>query len=802
MSIIKVNSIQPASGTTVSITGLSLEGTDIVSGSSIATSEQGAIALTTNGVAATELDLGVKTDDSPQFTGINLGHASDTTLTRASSGDVNIEGNLVYRAGGTDVPVADGGTGASSLTDGGVLLGSGTGAITAMSVLADGEMIVGDGTTDPVAESGATLRTSIGVGTGNSPQFTGIELGHASDSTITRVSAGVIAVEGATVRTGTVGVDVGGTGATSLTDGGILLGSGTDAVTAMAVLADGEMIVGDGTTDPVAESGATLRTSIGVGTGDSPQLTGIELGHASDTTLTRASSGDVNIEGNIIYRAGGTDVPVADGGTGASTLTDGGVLLGSGTGAITAMAVLGDGEMIVGDGTTDPVAESGATLRTSIGVGTGDSPQFTGIELGHASDTTITRVSAGVIAVEGTNVQLQPSEGAFANGDKTKLDAIEASADVTDTANVKTALNASLGGAASIGNSSDTITIPGNLTVTGTKTELQVANLNVEDLNITVASGSADSAAADGAGLTVGGAAATLLYSHSGTKWVFNKVVDVPTSGLLINGTAVTSTAAELNLLDGVSGLVQGDLTKLAALDATAAELNLMDGGTSATSTTVASGDRLVLNDNGTMVQIDVDDLDTYFAATSKTLTNKTVAASQVTEISNLTAAEGEQLEAIGSTTISATQWGYLGAFDQGLTTTSHARFHCLGIGTAASTTTGEIRATADITAYYSSDERLKENIVPLKGALDKVNNLTGVNFDWKDLTDEERKTIHSHEGSDIGVIAQEVQAQYPELVQQREHGYLAVDYQKLTAVLIEAVKELSQKVTDLESKV
>ena len=53
------------------------------------------------------------------------------------------------------------------------------------------------------------------------------------------------------------------------------------------------------------------------------------------------------------------------------------MLLGSGTGAITAMAVLGNSEMIVGDGTTDPVAESGATLRTSIGVGTGDNVQFT-----------------------------------------------------------------------------------------------------------------------------------------------------------------------------------------------------------------------------------------------------------------------------------------------------------------------------------------------------------------------------------------------------------------------------------------
>jgi len=100
-------------------------------------------------------------------------------------------------------------------------------------------------------------------------------------------------------------------------------------------------------------------------------LTGaIELGHASDTTVARSGSGDITIEGNAIYRAGGTDVPVADGGTGASSLTDGGVLLGSGTGAVTAMAVLANGEMIVGDGSTDPVPESGSTLRTSIGLGT------------------------------------------------------------------------------------------------------------------------------------------------------------------------------------------------------------------------------------------------------------------------------------------------------------------------------------------------------------------------------------------------------------------------------------------------
>ena len=153
-----------------------------------------------------------------------------------------------------------------------------------------------------------------------------------------------------TVSTGTIPVSKGGTGATSLTDGGVLLGSGTGAVTAMGVLSDGQMIVGDGTTDPVAESGATLRTSIGLG------------------SIATQDSDSVSITGGSI--TGITDLAVADGGTGASSLTDGGVLLGSGTGAITAMAVLGDGEMIVGDGTTDPVAESGATLRASIGLGT------------------------------------------------------------------------------------------------------------------------------------------------------------------------------------------------------------------------------------------------------------------------------------------------------------------------------------------------------------------------------------------------------------------------------------------------
>jgi ABC-type transporter Mla subunit MlaD len=124
-------------------------------------------------------------------------------------------------------------------------------------------------------------------------------------------------------------------------------------------------------------------------------------------------------------------------------------------------------------------------------------------------------------------------------------------------------------------------------------------------------------------------------------------------------------------------------------------------------------------------------------------------------------------------------------------------QFNSIGVGTAASTITGEIIATGDIVAFYSSDERLKENIQPIQNALTKVEAISGNTYDWKEGFEE----IHSHTGHDLGVIAQEIEKVLPEVVINRENGYKAVDYEKIVPLLIEAIKELSAKVKELENK-
>lgn len=104
--------------------------------------------------------------------------------------------------------------------------------------------------------------------------------------------------------------------------------------------------------DTLADSGVSIDGSNNVSGVAALSATTVELGHASDTTLSRASAGDVAVEGNVLYRAGGTDVPVADGGTGVSSLTAYAPVFGgtTSTGAVQSGSVGTAGQVLKSNG--------------------------------------------------------------------------------------------------------------------------------------------------------------------------------------------------------------------------------------------------------------------------------------------------------------------------------------------------------------------------------------------------------------------------------------------------------------------
>ena len=118
-----------------------------------------------------------------------------------------------------------------------------------------------------------------------------------------------------------------------------------------------------------------------------------------------------------------------------------------------------------------------------------------------------------------------------------------------------------------------------------------------------------------------------------------------------------------------------------------------------------------------------------------------------------------------------------------------------IAVGTITnSTTNGRIDASNDIVAFSTSDIRLKDNIKSIDKALDKVNSIQGIEFDWI-----EKEEVHGNSGHDIGVIAQEVEKILPDVVTTRDNGYKAVKYEKIVPLLIEAIKDLSKQVDGLK---
>jgi len=198
----------------------------------------------------------------------------------------------------------------------------------------------------------------------------------------------------------------------------------------------------------------------------------------------------------------------------------------------------------------------------------------------------------------------------------------------------------------------------------------------------------------------------------------------------------------------------------------------------------------------GTTVNLDDSITLTGITATSASFVLQTFESSStvITSGSNIFGDENTDTQQFtGSLLISGSG---VGAGSSIITTGSVNISGSLGVGTAASGVVGAILATNDVVAFASSDERLKENVEVIGSAVEKVEAINGVSFDWIPM-----EGVHVHSGHDVFVIAQEVEKVLPELVTTRDNGYKAVKYDKLTAVLIQAVKELSDRVKTLENK-
>jgi len=252
-----------------------------------------------------------------------------------------------------------------------------------------------------------------------------------------------------------------------------------------------------------------------------------------------------------------------------------------------------------------------------------------------------------------------------------------------------------------------------------------------------------------------------------------------------------TSTGIDVTGNITVSGTVDG--VDIAALDSSLGALATLDSVTASQIDANAVGaSELNVSGNGTTAQFLRSDGDGTFTWATPTDTNTTYSAGSGLDLSGTTFSIEPDLRD-GITHIGLDSGDYIG-----FTNNSRIDFYVNGSNEFRMESDGDFHADGDVIAYSTttaSDERLKENIQVVENAVDKCKALRGVTFDWK-----------RDGAASAGVIAQDVQEVLPEAVKQvtgmNGEDHLTVNYGALTSILIEAVKELSAKVKELEAKV
>lgn len=259
------------------------------------------------------------------------------------------------------------------------------------------------------------------------------------------------------------------------------------------------------------------------------------------------------------------------------------------------------------------------------------------------------------------------------------------------------------------------------------------------------------------------------------------RITNSAAGGALSISTIGTDTNITLNLISKGTGTVQANGSTIANATNTLTFTNKTWNGTVISNTYGGTGSNSSFNEGGIA----------YGSTTAILLTTAAGTAGQLLQSNGTSAPTWVNANTLAVSSASTFT-----------STTQNSQFNSIGVGTTASGTAGEIRATNNITAYYASDIRLKENIRIIPDALDKVLHINGKLFDWTNEYINNQGGVDSYflRKSDFGVIAQDVEKVFPVAVRYRKNGYLAVDYEKLSALAFAAIKELNEKVEKLKA--
>lgn len=482
---------------------------------------------------------------------------------------------------------------------------------------------------------------------------------------------------------------------------------------------------------------------------------------------------------NALYSTGATTLtagtlPVAAGGTGAVTFTANGILYGNGTSAFGVTSAGTTGQVLLantgGAPTWGSVPTSGAVTSISFGT-TGLTPNT---------------ATTGAITVAGT---LDIANGG--TGQTTASTAFNALSPLTTQGDTLYGGVSGAGTRLPIGTTGQVLTVSGGIPSWATP-DANVSSFQTSLNGLTPSTATTGAVTLAGTlGPTSGGTGLTsyiqgdLIYASATNT--LSRLADVATGNALISG--------------GVSAdPLWGKIGLTTHVDGT---LPIGNGGTGQTTATAAFdalspmtsvGDMIYEGSGPTALRLPIGSTGQILTVSGGIPTWTTPAAGGVTSITG-TADQVIASASTGAVTLST---------PQSIGTASSVQFGSFGVGTAASGTTGEIRATNNVTAFFS-DARLKDFKGTIPNALAKVLLLNGYYF----TENEKAKELgYNNDKLQVGVSAQEVEAVLPEVITDAPINanfegadYKTVYYDKLVPLLIEAIKELKAEVDELKGK-